>query len=116
MTSEPTREGARARWGDGPQEKAMTREIDWSDAIKRPEIARKLGAKKVVTIRLDEGIVEYFRELGKELDTPYQTLINLYLRDCVARGRRPTGEWVEAPQSSAGEMLHFRESAGIEKD
>ena len=71
----------------------MKDDYDFSKGKKRPEIARSLGAKKAVTIRLDESIVEYFRELGQEMDEPYQSLINSYLRDCVRKAKKPTGEW-----------------------
>ena len=43
--------------------------------------------------RLDERTLTYFRELAAELDVPYQTLINLYLRDCAESGRRPAMHW-----------------------
>ena len=79
----------------------MKENYDFTDAIKRPEIARKLGAKKSVTIRVDEGILDYFRGLAEETGVPYQTLMNLYLRDCVVRERRPTGEWIEAEAAGA---------------
>ncbi len=71
----------------------MRDEYDFSDAKKRPEVARSLGAKKAVTIRLDEQVIDYFRDLGKETGDPYQTLINSFLRDCVEKKMRPTGEW-----------------------
>jgi predicted DNA binding CopG/RHH family protein len=41
-----------------------------------------------VTIRLDESTVEYFKTLADDTDLPYQGLINVYLRDCAAVGRR----------------------------
>jgi predicted DNA binding CopG/RHH family protein len=46
-----------------------------------------------VTIRLDEPTIAYFKALATELDVPYQTLINLYLRDCAATSRRPAMHW-----------------------
>ncbi len=75
----------------------MRDEYDFSDAKKRPEVARSLGAKKAVTIRLDEQVIDYFRDLGKETGDPYQTLINSFLRDCVHKNMRPTGEWSFSP-------------------
>ncbi len=79
----------------------MKAEYDFSQGKKRPEIARALGAKKVVSIRLDEGVLEYFRKIAGEVDMPYQTLINLYLRDCVAREVRPSNEWTERKAAEA---------------
>ncbi len=52
--------------------------------------------KKQVTIRLDEGTVKYFKELAADAGVPYQTLINLYLRDCAASGRKLAMQWEEA--------------------
>ena len=49
--------------------------------------------KQQVTIRLGVDVIGYFKELAEETGIPYQNLINLYLRDCVASGRRPSLEW-----------------------
>lgn len=58
----------------------------------RPNPYAKL-LKKPVTIRLDAGTIEYFKALAEESDIPYQTLINLYLRDCAASNRRLDLKW-----------------------
>ena len=50
--------------------------------------------KKQITIRLGVDVIDYFKELAVETGIPYQNLINLYLRDCVAAGRRPRLDWV----------------------
>jgi predicted DNA binding CopG/RHH family protein len=63
----------------------MKAEYDFSKARPNP-YAKQL--RRSVTIRLDTFTLEYFQELAAELEMPYQTLINLYLRDCVATGRR----------------------------
>ena len=68
----------------------MRKEYDFSRAKPNP-YAKRL--KRSVTIRLDEPTLAYFRELAAELDVPYQTLINLYLRDCAQSGRRPAMHW-----------------------
>ena len=49
--------------------------------------------KKQITIRLGVDIISYFKELAEETGIPYQNLINLYLRDCVASNRKPTLKW-----------------------
>jgi len=49
--------------------------------------------KKQVTIRLGVDVITYFKELADETGIPYQNLINLYLRDCVASKRKPSLEW-----------------------
>ena len=68
----------------------MKKHYDFSKAIKNP-YAKRL--KRSVTIRLDESTVEYFKALAEETELPYQSLINLYLRDCAASGRRPALIW-----------------------
>lgn len=49
--------------------------------------------KQPVTMRLDKDSVEYFKALAAELGIPYQTLINLYLRDCAANERKLNIAW-----------------------
>ena len=44
--------------------------------------------KKSVTMRLDRDTVAYFKSLAEETGVPYQTLINLYLRDCAMNRRK----------------------------
>ena len=71
----------------------MRKEYDFSHAKPNP-YARRL--KKQVTIRLDEITITYFKELAEETGIPYQTLINLYLRECAASRRRLTMKWKPA--------------------
>jgi len=68
----------------------MRKEYDFSKAKRNP-YAKRL--KRSVTIRLDTRTLEYFQGLAAELEVPYQTLINLYLRDCAETGRRPAMRW-----------------------
>jgi uncharacterized protein (DUF4415 family) len=49
--------------------------------------------KQSVTIRLDRETVQYFRLLASKTGLPYQSLINLYLRDCAAHGRKLSFRW-----------------------
>ncbi|HMN96340.1 MAG TPA: BrnA antitoxin family protein [Phycisphaerales bacterium] len=60
----------------------MRKSYDFSKGIRNP-YARKL--KQSVTIRLDSQTVEYFKALAERKGIPYQSLINLYLRDCAER-------------------------------
>jgi uncharacterized protein (DUF4415 family) len=46
-----------------------------------------------VTIRMGEDVIEYFKALGQDMGVPYQTLINLYLRDCMENQRKPDFAW-----------------------
>lgn len=68
----------------------MRKEYDFSKA--RPNLYAK-RMKRPVTIRLDEPTIAYFKELADETEVPYQTLINLYLRDCAASGRKLAMQW-----------------------
>jgi predicted DNA binding CopG/RHH family protein len=68
----------------------MREEYDFSGGKRNP-YAKRL--KQSVTMRLDRSTIEYFKDLAAELDVPYQTLINLYLRDCAQTGRRPAMRW-----------------------
>ena len=49
--------------------------------------------KRQVTIRMGDDVISYFKQLSEETGIPYQTLINLYLRDCVAKNRKPDLTW-----------------------
>jgi len=68
----------------------MRKDYDVAKAKKNP-YARRL--EKQVTIRLDESTIAYFKSLSEETGVPYQTLINLYLHDCAASGRRLSMKW-----------------------
>lgn len=75
----------------------MRKHYDFSEATKNP-YAKRL--KRSVTIRLDESTVEYFKALADETGLPYQSLINLYLRDCAASERKLALTW--RPSRRAG--------------
>lgn len=49
--------------------------------------------KQSVTMRLDQDSVNYFKSLAEETGIPYQTLINLYLRDCAMNQRKLKMAW-----------------------
>lgn len=68
----------------------MRKHYDFSKAKRNP-YAKRL--KQQITIRLDKPTIEYFKELAGESGIPYQTLINLYLRDCAATGRKLSMRW-----------------------
>ncbi len=73
----------------------MRPEYDFSKARRNPYTSR---LKQSVTIRLDAAAVAYFKDLAAEMEIPYQTLINLYLRDCAASGRKLALKWKPAPK------------------
>jgi len=68
----------------------MRKEYDFSKAKKNP-YARRL--KKQITLRIDRPTIEYFRALSETTGIRYQTLINLYLRDCAMQRRKLSMEW-----------------------
>ena len=49
--------------------------------------------KQPITMRLDKDSVDYFKSLAEESGIPYQTLINLYLRDCAANEKKLDLRW-----------------------
>lgn len=68
----------------------MKNEYDFSNARKNPYASH---LKKQVTIRLDEESIDYFKSLSEEVGIPYQSLINLYLRDCAKSHRKLNINW-----------------------
>ena len=52
--------------------------------------------KKLVTIRLDQDVVEYFKKLSEQAGIPYQRLINMYLRECAHSRRTVELRWIKA--------------------
>lgn len=73
----------------------MKAEYDLSQLTARKNpYASKL--KKPVTMRLSEDVVAYFKGMADEAGMPYQSLINLYLRDCLANSRKVEIKWPKA--------------------
>ena len=71
---------------------AMRAEYDFSKAQKNP-YAKIL--KKQITINIDGGTIDYFKSLADAKGIPYQTLINLYLRDCASNKRQIHVLWTD---------------------
>ena len=70
----------------------MKAEYDFSTMKSRKNpYAAKL--KRQVTIRMSDDIIGYFKEMAEDTGIPYQSLINLYLRDCVAHNWKPDLSW-----------------------
>ena len=71
---------------------SMKPEYDFSKmkSRKNPYAA---NLKRQVTIRLGEDVIEYFKGMSEETGIPYQSLINLYLRDCMEQGRKLEMDW-----------------------
>jgi uncharacterized protein (DUF4415 family) len=68
----------------------MRKEYDFSTSRKNPYAPQ---LKKQITIRLDEDSISYFKAISEEVGIPYQSLINLYLRDCAASHRKLNLDW-----------------------
>jgi uncharacterized protein (DUF4415 family) len=75
----------------------VRKQYDFSKARPNP-YARRL--KRPVTLRLEEDTIAYFQRLSKQTGLPYQSLINLYLRDCAVTGRRLRLSW-RGPKAGA---------------
>ena len=52
--------------------------------------------KNPVTMRLSEDVVDYFKGMAQEAGIPYQSLIDPYLRDCLAQHRKLQIKWPQA--------------------
>ena len=76
----------------------MRKHYDFSKAKKNP-YARRL--KKQITLRIDEPTIEYFRALSEATGIRYQTLINLYLRECMTSKKRLSNVWQPAASRGA---------------
>jgi predicted DNA binding CopG/RHH family protein len=70
----------------------MKKEYDLSKFKSRrnPYVKR---LKKQVTLRIHPDIISYFKEMAEETGIPYQSLINLYLQDCVNNNRKLDARW-----------------------
>lgn len=49
--------------------------------------------KKQITININVDTVDYFKAMAEESGIPYQTLINMYLSDCVENKRELKIAW-----------------------
>lgn len=68
----------------------MREEYDFSNAIKNPYVK---PAKQQITINLSTTVITYFKNEAAETGIPYQTLINLYLTDCVDHKKKLKTTW-----------------------
>lgn len=63
----------------------MRKEYDFSKGVRNPYT--KI-LKRQITIRIDLSTIAYFQYLGNQVGLPYQSLINLYLKDCAQKKRK----------------------------
>jgi uncharacterized protein (DUF4415 family) len=70
----------------------MTEEYDIRQLnSKKNTYAREL--KKQISIKIDQSVIDYFKNLSAANSIPYQTLINMYLSDCVNNKRKLEISW-----------------------
>ena len=70
----------------------MLEEYDIDKLNPRPNpYAKEL--KKQITIKISPSVIDYFKGESMETGIPYQTLINLYLVDCVKSKRKLEIVW-----------------------
>ncbi len=77
----------------------MREEYDFSNAKKNP-YAKEL--KKQVTIKISPQVIDYFKKQANKMKMPYQTLINLYLLDCVNNKKEPQITWKTGDNKEIG--------------
>ena len=68
----------------------MRKQYDFSSSRNNPYAAQ---LKKSVTIRLDQDSITYFKSMSEETGIPYQSLINLYLKECAVSGKKLSLAW-----------------------
>jgi predicted DNA binding CopG/RHH family protein len=68
----------------------MRKRYYFTKARRNPSAKR---LKKQVTLRIDEPTLTYFKHLGEKTGMPYQTLINMYLRDCAEHRKELRVQW-----------------------
>lgn len=61
----------------------MREEYDFSNAKKNPYAEKLKAEKQQVTMNMNKSTVAYFKNLSSQTNIPYQTLINLFLDECV---------------------------------
>jgi predicted DNA binding CopG/RHH family protein len=70
----------------------MLEEYDIDNLNPRPNpYAKEL--KKQITIKISPSVIDYFKEQANKVGIPYQTLINMYLSDCVKNKRELQMTW-----------------------
>lgn len=68
----------------------MREEYNFENAKRNPYTKKE---KQQITINLDAEVIAYFKTQSGISGIPYQTLINLYLSDCVVNKRQLQMSW-----------------------
>ena len=90
----------------------MREQYDFSNSVANPYVKK---SKKQITIRLDEDVISYFKELSDKNGVPYQNLMNLYLKDCASKHKELKMDWQQPLQiefihkngSQSGAVLRY---------
>ncbi len=75
---------------DMTDEEYLEKEFDFTKAVRNPYTNK---VKRTITINIDNSVYDYFKGQAQESGIPYQTLINMYLRDCVNNHREIDIQW-----------------------
>lgn len=62
------------------------KEFNFDNDIINPYVDKNL--KKQITINLNGKVIDYFKQMSEKKGVPYQTLINIFLNDCVEKKTR----------------------------
>ena len=68
----------------------MREEYNFKNARRNPYVIKE---KQQITINLDCDVIDYYKKQSGNSGIPYQTLINLYLSDCVTKKRELQMSW-----------------------
>jgi len=68
----------------------MRKEYDFSRSKKNPYTKM---LKKQITIRIEVGTIDYFKDLAEKSGIHYQNLIDMYLQDCAHSHKKPDFKW-----------------------
>ena len=71
----------------------MRKNYDFSESKKNP-YAKRL--KTQITIRIDVDTISYFKSLAEVTGMNYQVLMDLYLRECARKKKKPKVTWEDA--------------------
>ncbi len=61
--------------------------FDWERSVPGSFPALK-PSTKTISVRLPQALLEELKALANERDVPYQSLLKIFLAECVARERR----------------------------
>ena len=65
--------------------------------VRNDEYRRKSSPKNLkqqITININSDVINFFKDMALTSGIPYQTLINLYLTDCVKQNRKIDLSWI----------------------